>query len=108
LAAVRRLATRVAVMYAGHVVETGAVSLLENPAHPFTRLLAASMPSRQGRLNTKLVEEIDALQTLPHARGACCYRARCIERADVCISTPTLAPVSGNAPHAARCHLRHT
>ena len=108
LAAVRRLATRVAVMYAGQIVETGDATLLEQPAHPFTRLLAASMPARHARLNMKLVEEIDRVPTLPPAEGACCYRVRCIERAAICTTTPALAPVSGNAAHAARCHLRHT
>jgi ABC-type glutathione transport system ATPase component len=108
LAAVRRLATRVAVMYAGEIVETGPAACLEAPAHPFTRLLAASMLAEHGGLNTKLVEEIDALPTMPHATSACGYRGRCIERAAVCATTPVLEPLSGNAAHSARCHLRHS
>jgi oligopeptide/dipeptide ABC transporter ATP-binding protein len=106
LAAVRKLATRVAVMYAGQIVETGPVSLLAEPAHPFTRLLVASMPAEHGRLNMELVEAIDALPTLQHSTGACCYRGRCIERIATCATTPALAPVHSNAAHSARCHLR--
>jgi oligopeptide transport system ATP-binding protein len=106
LAAVRRLATRVAVMYAGQIVETGPTELLDRPAHPYTRLLVASLPTSQGRLNVKLVEEIDAVRTLQHAAGACCYRARCMERTEVCATTPTLEPMSGDAAHLASCHLR--
>ena len=49
LAAVRKLATRVAVMCAGRIVESGPVSLLQAPAHPFTRTLveAAQLVRRQ-------------------------------------------------------------
>jgi oligopeptide/dipeptide ABC transporter ATP-binding protein len=108
LAAVRRLATRATVMYAGHIVETGPVALLQDPAHPFTRLLVASMPAERGHLNLKLVEEIDQIATLEHVAGACCYRERCIERRDVCATTPALAPLSDSALHLARCHLRRS
>lgn len=105
LAAVRRLATRVSVMYAGEIVETGPCSILEAPAHPYTRLLVAAMPSEHGGLNAQLVEEIDAVPALPHPAGACSYRGRCIERAEVCVSAPRLEPVAANADHSARCHM---
>jgi ABC-type glutathione transport system ATPase component len=42
LAAVRKLATRVAVMCAGEIVESGPVALLQSPSHPFTRQLVDS------------------------------------------------------------------
>jgi oligopeptide/dipeptide ABC transporter ATP-binding protein len=106
LAAVRRLATRVAVMYAGEIVESGPASLLDAPAHPFTRLLVASMPDEHGRLNFELVEAIDAVAKWPDAAGACGYRARCGDRIAVCATTPTLDVVSDNENHSARCHLR--
>jgi oligopeptide/dipeptide ABC transporter ATP-binding protein len=106
LAAVRRLATRVAVMYAGEIVETGPAAFLEDPVHPLTRLLVASMLTEHGSLNLKLVEEIDAIPTLVHATGACGYRGRCIERVAICATTPALETVSGNAAHLVRCHLR--
>lgn len=105
LAAVRRLATRVAVMYAGQIVETGSAALLESPAHPFTRLLVASMPNAHGRLNLQLVEQIDNVEILRHTIGACCYRGRCGERIAACATAPTLAQVHGAPAHAARCHL---
>jgi oligopeptide/dipeptide ABC transporter ATP-binding protein len=108
LAAVRRLASRVTVMYAGCIVETGPAALLHDPAHPFTRLLLASMPSERGRLNMKLVEEIDDMTTLEQVAGACCYRERCIERRDICSTAPALAPLSDSALHFARCHLRRS
>jgi oligopeptide/dipeptide ABC transporter ATP-binding protein len=105
LAAVRRLATRVAVMHAGEIVETGPCEILDAPAHPYTRLLVAAMPGERSGLNLQLVEEIDAVPTLPHAAGSCYYRGRCSERANVCASAPPLEPVPGNLDHSARCHM---
>src|SRR5207253_2153003 len=45
LGIVARIATRVIVMYAGEVVETGtAAAIFANPAHPYTRGLIACIP----------------------------------------------------------------
>jgi peptide/nickel transport system ATP-binding protein len=47
LAAARRIADRVAVMYAGHLVEVGpAADVLEHPRHPYTSGLINSLPDR--------------------------------------------------------------
>ncbi len=53
---VARMCDRVAVMYAGRIVETGPVGeIFDNPAHPYTRALIASVPKirrQTGRLHT--------------------------------------------------------
>jgi ABC-type oligopeptide transport system ATPase subunit len=42
---VRYLATRIAVMYRGHVVETGpTVQITEQPEHPYTKSLLEATP----------------------------------------------------------------
>ena len=107
LAAVRKLATRVAVMFNGELIETGSVAILDAPAHPYTRLLVAAAPAAQGRgLNLSLVEKIDALPAMAHTAGACYYRSRCTLRAEVCSQEPALEPVAAAADHQARCHMR--
>ena len=109
LAAVRRLATRVAVMFNGEIVESGASAILDDAAHPYTRLLLAATPVANRRsLNLQLVEQIDGLPALPHTVGACHYRPRCVERGDVCASEPQLEAVAGAADHLARCHMRNS
>jgi peptide/nickel transport system ATP-binding protein len=52
LGVVAETADRVAVMYAGQIVETGSVKdIFYNPLHPYTRSLLASVPGRNRRLN---------------------------------------------------------
>ena len=56
LGIVAEIADRVAVMYAGNIVECAAAAqLLKHPAHPYTRALLSAVPvlgKRNGRLNT--------------------------------------------------------
>lgn len=108
LAAVRQLADRVAVMYAGELVETGSCGeVLDTPAHPYTRLLLAAMPDlRRRQLDLRLVDAIDRLEVLPDRPQACHYRPRCICRAEVCLASAELAPVRADRDHLARCHFR--
>jgi oligopeptide/dipeptide ABC transporter ATP-binding protein len=107
LTAVRRLATRVAVMFAGEIIETGPASMLDAPAHPYTRRLIAATPTLdQHALDLGLLEQIDALPKLPHTAGACYYRERCEHRMQICERAALLLPATGAADHLARCHLR--
>jgi peptide/nickel transport system ATP-binding protein len=53
LAAVRRLATRVAVMYRGEIVESGPCTILDEPAHAYTRLLVAASPASNRTLDLR-------------------------------------------------------
>jgi len=67
LAVVRRLATRVAVMFRGEIIESGPAMLLDEPAHAYTRLLVAASPiSKHRALDLRLVDAADpSPATLP-------------------------------------------
>ena len=77
LGVVAEACQRVAVMYAGRKVEEAdVVELFEQPRHPYTRALMASMPG----LNTQArrLTEIPGMVPAPHELGrGCAFAARC-------------------------------
>ena len=99
---IARMSTRVAVMYAGEVVETGALAeVLEAPRHPYTRLLLAAMPTARRRMDRLPV--IPGVMPTPGAlpRG-CRFNPRCPDAIAACaIDEPTL--IAGPAGRAVRC-----
>jgi oligopeptide/dipeptide ABC transporter ATP-binding protein len=103
LGVVAEVASEVAVMYAGRIVETGSVAaLFEDPQHPYTIGLMASMPAlapTRGRLATipGLVPTVD---TMP--RG-CRFSSRCPFAADPCAKAPALAEATPG--HLVACHF---
>jgi peptide/nickel transport system ATP-binding protein len=103
LAVVRRVSHRVAVMYAGRIVETGAVAdLFAHPAHPYTRGLLASIPTlktnRQQPLST-IEGSVPSPASLP---AGCSFAPRCPLVIPACqAAMPALIEVAPG--HAARC-----
>ena len=90
LAVIASTCSRVAVLYAGEVVETGAVEVvLQNPAHPYTQALIRSLPdiaARDSQLET-IPGEFPDLRTRP---AGCIYAPRCSRRVSACEARPTL------------------
>lgn len=103
LGLVSRYADRVAVMYAGEIVETAATqSVLQNPQHPYTRALIASLPSRH---SVRLQSIEGAPPDLLNPPAACAFCERCNQRMTICAQqTP---PLLSHEAHAARCWLLH-
>ncbi len=101
------IADRVAIMYAGRLVEVAdAPRLLAQPAHPYTRGLLGSFPSVSGD-----EEELTGIPGSPPDLRAlplgCAFAARCPDAMDVCRrADPQLAKVGDPlADHAAACWL---
>jgi peptide/nickel transport system ATP-binding protein len=86
---VAAMATHVAVMYAGLIVETGpAQDVLRNPRHPYTRGLLACFPSQDGR--RRRLETIAGSVPSPGTHGqGCRYYNRCPQSAPECLAPPT-------------------
>ena len=103
LGVVARFAHRVAVMYAGRIVEEGPVrDVFADPRHPYTRALLASIPTTtaSGRL-----PQIDGVPPgLRDRAQGCAFTPRCPSAIDVCRSlVPPL--VEHEEGHAAACHV---
>jgi oligopeptide/dipeptide ABC transporter ATP-binding protein len=101
LGVVAETADRVAVMYAGRIVEHGPVrDVLRQPQHPYTRGLLASMPGRTpGRLHT-IEGSVPRLGELP---SGCVFGPRCPDRFEPCASVPPDYAVGDS--HGVRCFL---
>ena len=78
LGVIRDLCSRVYIMYAGRVVESGPVEyVLKEPVHPYTRGLAAAIPSagRRGRELESIPGTVEPLQR--RSKKGCPFAGRC-------------------------------
>jgi peptide/nickel transport system ATP-binding protein len=107
VAVVRHIADRVTVMYLGQVVELGtAAQVLDQPGHPYTRALLASVP----KIGSDEVLEPPLRSTeLPsnvRLPTGCFYRDRCPFAVAGCEKPQHLleTPRTASEPHVVRCH----
>ena len=94
LGVVAQHAQRVAVMYAGRIVEQApTAALFADPRHPYTRGLLASIP-RPGVETARLDEIPGMVPSLTAMPAGCAFRPRCAIATDRCgAAVPTLAPI---------------
>jgi peptide/nickel transport system ATP-binding protein len=106
LGVVASIADRVAVMYAGDIVETAPVAtLFERPTHPYTEALLSSIPrvDRDARELKPIAGQVPPITAMP---SGCRYADRCPLRVERCASMPPLVPLSGDSRHEVRCWVR--
>lgn len=109
LAVVAKMADRVAVMYAGQVVETGPVDdIFYRSAHPYTQGLKVAMPSNQSDRDKKLTPIDGSPPDLFSPPEGCGYFARCPHAMKLCgPQMPGETIITSDAGHKARCWLQH-
>lgn len=96
LAVVRHFSKRVAVMYAGNIVEVSDhVNLYANPKHPYTKALMSAVPSADpdavgARERIRLSGDIPSPISPP---SGCRFRTRCWKTQDVCTTKPPLIQI---------------
>jgi len=96
LAVLAGLADRIAVMYAGRIVESGTVGdIIERPLHPYTRGLIESVPSRNRR-GVPLAQIPGMTPTLTALPQGCAFRPRCARASERCTAeVPEGTPTPG-------------
>jgi peptide/nickel transport system ATP-binding protein len=110
LGVVSRMADRVVVMYAGHVLEQAPTAeLLASPAHPYTIGLLGAVPQPGSNADTRRLTPIAGqVPLLREEPTNCVFSPRCAYAEPRClIAQPALRQVTPGTAHQAACVLDH-
>lgn len=103
MALAKILCDRIAVMYAGEIVEIGPTrALFAAPRHPYTQGLVATAMALQGRA-PRLKEISGELPNLAVPPPGCLFAPRCLQVLPRC--REAAPPAYGDAAHCVRCYL---
>ena len=104
LSVVRHLADRVAVMYVGQIVEMGETEqLFNNPKHPYTSALLASVPIPDPRARTERMVLQGEVANPADPPSGCYFHPRCPHAIDRCVTeAPLLEELEDG--RLVRCH----
>jgi oligopeptide/dipeptide ABC transporter ATP-binding protein len=101
LAVAAAVCQQIAVMYGGCIVERGPIGeIMTRPAHPYTRALLASIPSR-GQPKSRLASIPGEAPSLTRDRRGCTFASRCPLADEYC--REHRPPVVGLADRAVAC-----
>ncbi|GFM33239.1 ABC transporter ATP-binding protein [Desulfovibrio subterraneus] len=94
LTVIAGLAHKVAVMYAGRIIEEGKVTeVLDAPLHPYTEGLVGSVPSRNHR-GEPLYQIPGMTPSLINLPEGCAFRMRCPKATEVCLQEPEMTDIA--------------
>jgi len=103
LGVVAELCDRVAVMYAGHIVETAPVDeIFASPKHRYTSLLLKSLPSMERRESARLTAIAGLPPSLANLKPGCPFARRCDAPVDRCLEENPELMETGDG-HFAAC-----
>ncbi|MCY3627319.1 MAG: ABC transporter ATP-binding protein [Gammaproteobacteria bacterium] len=107
LGVVARMANRVAVMYAGEILESGTVDdIFYRSSHPYTIGLIGAMPTNRKEVNQELLPIPGSPPDLFSPPVGCGYSPRCPYAMEACLDNrPTSFEMSNT--HYAKCWLHH-
>jgi peptide/nickel transport system ATP-binding protein len=84
LAVVSQVTEKIAVMYAGKIIESGLTNdVIFNPKHPYTKGLIKSIPGSL-KPGEKLAQIPGMMPTLSKIPPGCAFNPRCTEKMEIC------------------------
>ena len=109
LAVIRYVCNKIAVMYAGKILETGNTeSIFSSPAHPYTKSLIDAIPITDPTFRKQFsnTPKLPVSSTHLNSTTGCIYYNRCCKKTDKCSKIqPELRPFSNtSSSHLAACH----
>ncbi len=103
LAVVKHIATRIAVMYLGRIVEIGTKdALFAAPRHPYTQALLSAIPLPEPVPRERLLLAGDVPSPMNPPAG-CHFHTRCVHARELCSQRAPLLEEHGG--HAVACHF---
>jgi peptide/nickel transport system ATP-binding protein len=99
---IARVSDRVALMYAGQIVEdTNVAEIFRSPTHPYARGLLESIP----RLTLAgIPNSMPGQPPIPGTLPGCSFAPRCSFTSDICTNEPPFLDSIPGTPHRVRCH----
>jgi len=102
LGVARALCRRIYVMYAGEIVETGyGKDVFDNPLHPYTKGLLASIPKLTGKMGDGIEGKIPDYINRP---SGCGFHPRCVYAKEICKHRPSEL-IEVEPEHYISCHM---
>jgi peptide/nickel transport system ATP-binding protein len=107
LSLMRNMATRVAIMYLGKIVEIAPTAeFFQNPIHPYTRMLLSSAPvvsQEEEALKGRKIEPHGEIPSPVNLPSGCRFHTRCPDR-DASCSTAVPEMIAVKENHFVNCH----
>ncbi len=106
LGVVSQVTEKIAVMYAGKIIEYGSTEkVVNNPVHPYTEGLIKSIPGTLIKQGEDLVQIPGMMPTLTNIPPGCAFNPRCYLKDSICTKkTPELKDVGQGV--IAACHMK--
>jgi len=109
LSLMQNMSDRVAIMYLGKLSEiTSTSEFLDNPCHPYTRMLLSAIPvvsEEEAALKPKKIVSHGEIPSPVNIPPGCSFHPRCPERMEECsVRDPVMVDIDQQG-HRVRCHL---
>ena len=105
LAVVSQVTQKIAVMYAGRIIEMGLTSeIINNPLHPYTQGLIKALPQTGAAKGARLAQIPGIMPSLYNMPAGCAFNPRCTKKRGICSEEmPTLTSRESGSLVACHC-----